>query len=214
MSSRFNRKKSTLKEKKKIVILTEGTETEPNYFTSKSKEIEESIRRKGIKIEIKGKAFNTLSLVDYAISYIEKEGIDLSIDDCWVVFDKDSFDKAGGRNRFDDAINKAKANNIKVAYSNESFELWFLLHFIPLDVAISRKEYNSKLTEHLKKITSNKVEKYCKEMNIYSLICNKESSAIRNAKRLINQYMGNVSFSSKNPSTTVHLLIEALNKFK
>lgn len=209
MGNRFNRKDGARKENKIIYIFTEGEGTEPIYFKSKKKEIEKEIRRKGIKIEIKGIGFNTLSLVDFAMSYVENEKIDLTLDDCWIVFDKDDFDK-----NFDNAISKAQTNGLKVAYSNEAFELWFLLHFSFMDSAIGRADYNNKLTENLKKISGNKNYKYDKVNNIYPLISNKESDATRNARKLLKQYDGETSFSKKNPSTTVHLLVEDLNKLK
>lgn len=208
MGNRFNRKKSTRKENKIIYIFTEGKRTEPIYFESKKKEIELEIRQKGM-IKIKGSSRNTLSLVDFAINYIENEKIDLTLDDCWVVFDKDDFDKD-----FDNAINKAQTKGLKVAYSNEAFELWFLLHFSFMSSAIGRNDYNNKLTENLKKISGNKNYKYRKVNDIYPLIINKESNAIRNAKKILNQYNSTIPFSKKNPSTTVHLLVEDLNKLK
>lgn len=212
--SYFIREKPIRKLKKRIIIFTEGTRTEPIYFESKKNEIREKIRREGIEVEIKGQGYNTLSLVDFAISYIDKEKIDLTIDDCWVAFDKDDFDRTGGRNAFNDAITKAKSNNIKVAYSNESFELWLLLHFIPLDSAIGRDDYEDKLTERLKITTNNRVKKYRKKMDIYPFIYDKERDAIRNARMLIKQHSSESSFSRKNPSTTVYLLVEDLNKLK
>ena len=45
------------------------------------------------------------------------------------------------RNLVNKAINDATANDLKVAWSNEAFELWYLLHFIFLDTAITRKAY-------------------------------------------------------------------------
>jgi hypothetical protein len=209
---KFNRKENTRKEKKIIFIFAEGERTEPIYFESKKKEIEAEIRRKGIKIEIKGTGNNTLSLVDFAIDYINNEKIDLTLDDCWVVFDKDDFNK-----NFNNAISKAQENKLKVAYSNEAFELWFLLHFCFMNSAISRSDYNNKLTENYIKLTKDKKYKYDKAKNVLPLIeiiRSKELDAIKNSKKLINQHDGENSFLKKNPSTTVHLLVEDLNKLK
>lgn len=210
---RFTRKENTRKENKKIYIFAEGENTEPIYFQSKKKDIEAEIRRKSITIEIKGTGYNTLSLVDFAIDYIKKEKIDLTLDDCWVVFDKDNFNK-----NFNIAINKAQKNNLKVAYSNEAFELWFLLHFIFMSSAISRSDYNNKLTDNYRALTKDKKYKYEKTkasaLLLIEIIKSKESNAIKNAKKLIKQHDGENSFLKKNPSTTVHLLIEDLNKLK
>jgi len=207
---KFSRNYDNRKPYKFIYIFTEGKETEPNYFNSKKIEIEEEIRRRNIKIEIKGVSCNTLSLVDYALHFIKEENIKTDIDECWVVFDKDDFDRD-----FDNAINKARRKNLKVAYSNESFELWFLLHFDLVSSAIRRDDYNSKLTDNLKKLTGNRKTKYRKTTkNMFSLLKEMEEDAIRNAKYLLNMHKDETSFLKKNPSTTVHLLVENLNKLK
>ena len=213
-TNKFERKYGGKKLYKFIYIFTEGEETEVNYFESKKKEIEGEIRRKNIKIEIKGKGYNTLSLINFTLGFIKKENIKINdsknSDECWVVFDKDDFNKD-----FDNAINKAEANNLKVAYSNECFELWFLLHFSFYNVASGGKDYNSKLTDNLRKFTGDKKIKYEKNLeNIYSLIKGKEGDAIRNAKKLLNMHKDEKSFLKKNPSTTVYLLVENLNKLK
>jgi hypothetical protein len=48
---------------------------------------------------------------------------------------------------------------------------------------------------------------------MYDLICNKENTAIKNAKRLLNSY-SNDNPERNNPSTTVYKLVEELNKYK
>ena len=208
MSKRFKRNTHRRKQYSFIYIFTEGERTEPIYFESKKKEI----RRNDIKIEIKGSGRNTINLVDFTLEFIEEEKIDLRMDECWVVFDKDDFNKD-----FDNAINKAIKNGLKVAYSNEAFELWFLLHFSFMNSAIDRKNYNKKITENFRKFTGNKKYKYDKVKSVYPLIeiiKSKERDAIRNAKKLLKEYNREKSFLKKNPSTTVHLLVEKLNKLK
>ena len=205
----LNRKENTRKEKKIIYIFTEGEKTEPVYFQSKRQEIDEEIRRKGIKVEIYGSGHNTLSLVEFAIKYVNDNNIDLDSDDCWVVFDKDDLD-----DKFDDAISKAKLNNLEVAYSNEAFELWFLLHFNFMDSELGRNDYIDKLNEILKKLPKEKACVYSKTLDIYPLIREKEAFAIKCAERLLSIHNDKSSFSSKNPSTTVHLLVKSLNQLK
>ncbi len=208
MGKRFKRNENQRKQHSFIYIFTEGEKTEPIYFEFKKSEI----RRNDIKIEIKGKGFNTISLVDFALEFIEEKKIDLRADECWVVFDKDDFNR-----NFDNAISKAESNGLKAAYSNEAFELWFLLHFNFMNSAIGRKEYNKKITENYKKFTGDKKYKYNKVENVYPLIeviKGKESNAIKNAEKLLKQYKNEISFLKKNPSTTVHLLVKRLNKLK
>jgi len=216
MNKRFKRKVKRRKEYSFIYIFTEGKKTEPIYFNFKKKQIEKILRQKRIKIEInknyKG-GYNTTSLVDLAIDFKNKnKEFDLELDECWVVFDKDDFNK-----NFNSAINKAIKNEINVAYSNEAFELWFLLHFSFMSSAIKRKDYNKKIEENYKKETKNKKYKYDKisgVLPLIDLIKDREKNAIINAKKLLKQFKNETSFVKKNPSTTVHLLVERLNKLK
>jgi hypothetical protein len=207
IKQRFNRKYETRDELKIIYIFTEGEETEPNYFELKKKEI----RNPNIKIKIKGVGYNTISLVDYANGFISENHIEINRSysnyDCWVVFDKDDFG-----NDFDKAIKKAESLGLKVAYSNECFELWFLLHFNFIDNAIGRKELIKKLDEEISKINGQNYQKNSK--NIHALIKHLEENAIRNAKKLLEVHKNEPLCSKKDPSTTVFLLVEGLNELK
>jgi hypothetical protein len=213
MSHGFKRKYDNRNEYRFIYIFTEGEKTETNYFKSKKEEIEQELRKKRIKVKINGDGYNTLSLVEYALDFMQKEGVAIGSledeDECWVVFDKDNFLE------FNNAIEKAEANGLKVAYSNECFELWFLLHFSYFNSAVGRGDYNLKLTDLLQKKTKDRRIEYNKSSkNMYALIKDKECDAIRNAKKLLISYKGQKPFSKNNPSTTVHLLVESLNNLK
>jgi hypothetical protein len=208
---RFNRKYATRDEFKRIYIFTEGKKTEVNYLTSKKEEVAKEIRKRNIEIVIHGTGRNTLSLVDYALDYLSINKITVNnstqSDECWVVFDKDDFIK-----NFNSAIKKAEKENLKIAYSNECFELWFLLHFNFTDAAMHRTDYKNKLDEKISRINGQNYHKNSETM--YTLIQHLEKDAIRNAKKLLKIHQGERSFSKKNPSTTVHLLVESLNELK
>lgn len=193
-----NAKYDSREERKNIHIFTNGEETETRYFKSKKSEIG------SINIEINIDFINAepLKLVNDVLAIMN------NFDDYWVVFDKDSFPQ------FDNAIKKATSHNLNVAYSNECFELWFLLHFNLIESATRRKEYPLKLTKKLQKLTGDKKIKYSKnskklqKLDIYSLIKEKENFAIKNAEKLLKEN------GRKNPSTAVHLLVERLNELK
>ena len=91
-------------------------------------------------IKVEGKGRSTSVLVNEAIKRKNRG----SFSKVWVVFDKDD------NSDFDEAAKLAEENNIEVAWFNESFELWLLLHFQDLNVAISRNQYLSSLNNHLK----------------------------------------------------------------
>ncbi|NES75276.1 MULTISPECIES: RloB family protein [unclassified Okeania] len=175
----------------RFLIVCEGKETEPNYFRS--------FRVPKDVIDIRGLGKNTISLVEDALKIMKEDG---NYNQVWCVFDRDSFPVKN----FNQAIKDAKNYNIEVAYSNEAFEIWYLLHFEYRDTAMSRKDYKKALTEKLNK----KYEKNSKEM--YEILKNKQLQAIKNAEKLLEQH-NPPNPVNDNPSTTVHLLVKELNKF-
>jgi hypothetical protein len=198
MSSRFSRKQNTREPRKVIRIYTEGEKTEPNYFNS----IKDELRLNEIDIKVAGLGDHTVPLVEWVI---ERKN-ELASDDTewWVVFDRD------GHTGFNQAIQRAEAEGINVAYSNECFELWFILHFEFLNTAIGRNKYYEKLTGLLSK-------KYDKSTSdIYGLIKDHEAIAIRNAKNLEKMHsdVGITSYEKMDPSTSVHRLVERMRSFK
>lgn len=110
------------------------------------------------------------------------------------------------REDFNNAINNAEAQGFQVAYSNEAFELWYVLHFEFLNTGIPRSDYKKKLTSLLKR-------PYKKNSDtIYDDLLEKQSIAIKNAENLLKQYDPHIP-AQDNPSTTVHVLVQELNKF-
>jgi hypothetical protein len=118
-----------------------------------------------------------------------------SYDEVWCVLDRDSFPIEN----FNNALELAKNNNIAVAYSNEAFEIWYLLHFHYHDSATSRAQYEAMLTGRLG-------FQYRKnDPGIYEHL----ESLQENAKRLNNSYPHHRP-GNDNPSTNVYELVEKL----
>ena len=174
--------------KSKILIVCEGEKTEPNYF-----------KKFKVRPVIEGPGMNTVSLVQEAIRLKRQD----SYDQVWCVFDKDEFPVAN----FNRALELAQQNNIRVAYSNEAFELWYLLHFSYWDTGIHRDKYQEKLSD--KKRLGHPYKKNSEA--IFDELYAKQKDAIRNAKRLLGEYEPE-NPARNNPSTTVHLLVEQLNQ--
>lgn len=190
-----------------ILIICEGEKTEPNYFKS----IENKLPRGIVKLDIYGEGKNTLSLVSDVIDKVEEVKNHAKRDDyirpydqAWVVFDRDSFNP----DQFDNAISKAKANDIKVAYSNEAFELWYILHFEYLNAGITRNQYKGKLTYHL----GAKYEKNSEDMYKKLKDLGDQDAATKNAIKLLELH-NNIAPSLQNPSTRVHELVIILNEY-
>lgn len=177
----------------RILIVCEGEETERNYF--------EGFRL--TNVTVKGTGYNTESLVRKAIELKRQAIRDREkYDQVWSVFDRDSFSSE----IFNNAFILAQTHGIKIAYSNEAFELWYLLHFNYYDTGLSRDQYQSKLSHLLG-------HEYKKNSpSIFEEIIEYQDDAIRNVKKLLSQYP-NFNPENNNPSTTVHLLVEELRKW-
>lgn len=150
-----------------------------------------------------------LSLVQEAVR-LQEEAIDRKQPyvQVWCVFDKDSFTNE----QFNQAIQLCNTKRIRYAYTNEAFELWYLLHFDYLDTGLSRDQYKNKLTNRIG-------QEYRKEDPlIYSLLqkLGNEKLAIRWAKDLRRYHFkrdGKHDPCNQNPSTTVHELVEILYEY-
>jgi hypothetical protein len=181
-----------------FLIFCEGKRTEPNYFNG----LKEILIKGIVTVEVIGAGANTTSLLEQAQNYCREKCHEF--DQKWVVFDKDDFSD----DKFNEAIFKANADGIEVAYSNEAFELWYLLHFEYCNTGIHRHQYIGKLSEHLgEKYHKNDPAMYKKLTTIGS-----EEKAIKWAKKLYDLY-DHASPAAENPSTCVFKLVIELNNY-
>jgi len=190
-----------------ILIVCEGTETEPNYFESFRIRMPNGSLK---KVTIKGTGKNTRSLLEQAKEYnLERNESRLpNFDQVWVVFDRDSFPK----DQVNGACQEILDNGFKSAFSNEAFELWYILHFQYLDSACSRKDYIKILDGILLKRGLKKYSKNSSDIYEILLDYGDQDFAISNAKKLRLTHI-NVSPVEKFPSTRVDLLVEELNLY-
>ena len=185
-----------------ILIVCEGTKTEPNYFKSFPKNVGQFV----FDIQTEGTGMNTLNVVEKAIE-LRNNSIQ-KFDSVWAVFDKDNF------KNFNAAINKAEKNNVGCAWSNEAFELWYLLHFQYRNTAMSRTEYAKAIENEINKIWKDKKipYKYKKnDTNTYNNVLKygNQKNAIENAKKLSKRYE-DTKYQNHNPRTQVYKLVEQL----
>jgi len=204
---RFERveKKRAVNERLKRVyflIVCEGERTEPDYFSALEKELPVGT----VELKIDGTGRNTIGLVNYAIK--QRDGAYRNYDRVWVVFDKDDFPD----DNFNAAIIKASSNNIICAWTNEAFELWFLLHFQFVNTGMKREGYKAYLEREIKKKTGNANYTYLKkDPNTFSILkmYGNQKQAIAWAKQLKENYTDEC-YATHNPCTRVHELIEEL----
>lgn len=137
----FERGEPLLDERPTILIVCEGENTEPSYFNQ--------FRLSSATIKAIGEGYNTISLVKRAIKLAKA----LKYDQVWCVFDADPKpDNAVQASNFNKAIQLAESNEFGVAYSNQAFEYWLILHFDDHQGgAMARSEYHDKINKLIKK---------------------------------------------------------------
>ena len=185
-----------------FLIVCEGEKTEPNYFKALEKDLPVGV----VDVDIEGAGRNTIDLVNYTI---QKVGRSIRrYDRVWIVFDRDDFPDYN----FNAAVQKAEANNINSAWSNEAFELWFLLHFQYVNVGMKRQKYHEFLEREIRKASGNNDYEYKKNaIDTYDIlkIFGNEGQAIVWAKTLAGTF-SDARYATHNPCTFVFKLIEEL----
>jgi hypothetical protein len=218
-----------MKERQWLVVC-EGAKTEPNYFRGLIGYLHAEKKGRDIShsVHIHGVGRNTESLMMDVENFFEKVdeeygALPIPYGNIAVVFDRDSF----GREQFNHAINMVRAQKVKYpdiheyvsAWSNESFELWILLHFQYFDSALSRRTLNNKLTDIFRKAgVLSKKESYSSSMKSRESLFDdiircggSVESAVNNARRLDSQFIGN-KYADHNPRTKVYKLVGLLAK--
>jgi hypothetical protein len=110
-----------------LLVVCEGKVTEPSYIEG----FERMARNATVAVKIHGEHGDPRKLVeiakrerDSAKARAEKEEDEnLAYDEVWCAFDRDQHE------RFEDACQMARDNQLELAVSNPCVELWLLLHF-------------------------------------------------------------------------------------
>jgi RloB-like protein len=137
-----------------------------------------------------------------------------SYDEVWCVFDFDRDPMVQGQAAdFNRAIKAAKELGYHCAYSNDAFELWFVLHFQYLDQQQHRQFFYDALSERWGINYSREGKSLSFARTIYAklssdTIANQES-AITRGQRLLAMHEGKPCHL-QNPVTTVFQLVERL----
>ncbi|MCF0049230.1 RloB family protein [Dyadobacter sp. LJ53] len=222
-----------------FIIFCEDEVSEPVYF----KYFETAL----IKVNLIG---NQKSKTDHVIKalahcyqedYMERKGgidyLKQQETQVWCVFDRDDT-KIEGKQAvenvsFNESITTAEGRGLKVAWSNDAFELWILLHFEELKAELNyadRETYYQRLTdifeqmpdknEDLVKVlaikNSNYKQHFKREKNFRNAVrpylVSKTLLAIERAKALekTHDVAPAKNYSDRIPCTMVHYLVEEL----
>ena len=188
----------------RFLIVCEGEKTEPNYFRAF---IERWSEVKEIKVA--GCGCSTCQLIIEAKKLREKleHERQVSFDRVWLVFDKDDFKD------FNKAIADAKKEGMNCAWSNQAFELWYVLHFQYLDTGVDRKQYIEMIEDKVRKASKNKKFEYKKnDVGFYQILKEhgEEEQAIKRAQKLRENMGEKKNYATHNPRTEVDLLVDEL----
>ncbi len=167
---------------------------------------------KDVRLVVRGEGKSTLSLVDAAVDYAQRAAKDDAVyDEVWVVYDHDDFgadlfNRAAEKIR---ALNDTRSEKWHAAWSHESFEVWFLLHFEFFEGRLHRHLINKKLGE----IFGATYRK--NHAGLYELLLPHQPRALKHAEQLAKKHrvdpFGDTPPAQANPCTQVYRLVEALN---
>lgn len=188
---RQSRRIETREVRQRFLIVCEGEQTEPNYFRD--------FQVPGLVITVADTRERGRRLITRA----EQLRNDGDYDQVWCVFDRDDLLP----DQISEALQHAQQIDIGVAFSNQAFELWYLLHFDYHNTAITRRDYCERLERKLGRT-------YTKNYTgMYNTLLERQPAAIANARRLLAQY-NHWQPAIHDPSTTVHHLVEELNRHR
>ncbi|WP_333756600.1 RloB family protein [Streptomyces sp. IBSBF 3352] len=112
--------------KKRLLVVCGGARTEKDYFEA----LKDKYRNSAVTVKVKTDTRSPLHVVETAVEMFEAS--DDAFDECWAVFDVDSFDqnnKTDKESNLAHSIKFAGEMDVNLAISNPCFEYWLLLHF-------------------------------------------------------------------------------------
>lgn len=182
--------------KSRVLVVTEGTKTEPAYFTAFARVVGAST----VEVTIVGTGNDPKTVVIRAIEERRRHRSSMAEDDSvWAVFDRDDHP------RFNEAIQLARANGIGLAVSNPCFELWALFHYQDQSAHIHRADCQRRLAQHCPAYDPRRSKLFADEA---AVAARHADAARRGAASLAaREQEGD---PGGNPSTSVQLLTERI----
>lgn len=181
----------------RAIIVTEG-KTERLYFQGIKQ------RNSGLKIMMPIPCVtDALNLVKYCVDRMKEADLCIENGDLAIcIFDVDNNTPENIRR----AIQLAQKNDILVAISNPCFELWYLLHFRPVEIPLTPDETKEMLNDH--------IENYEKAKDYQLLLTPKRNEAMKRAKALMRSkgISAPEHFAEENPSTAIPLVLDAIDE--
>ena len=182
--------------KRRLLVACEGDVTEPSYIKGCEGKFQEAL------VWILPEHGDPRKLVELAKSERDRARAQAkrerdefaAYDEVRCAFDRDQHE------RFEDACQMARDNQLELAVSNPCFELWLLLHFRESPGAQHRRHLQRKLKKFL--------PGYDKHFD-FELVADRVDQAVKRAGRL-DQQARRMGEPFLNPTTGVYRLIESI----
>jgi len=202
----FRRRPPSIEPRACVLLVCEGSETEPRYFRS----LQRKLRLTSVEVEIVGQGAAPKTVVRRAVEMpktrrqeVKRGREGFNYDHVWCIIDVEHRDRNPS---LPAALDQARANKIDVALSKPCFEYWFTLHFAdygkPL---IDQDGVLGELKEH--------IPGYSKGLDVFETIWPSVADAIRRAKvRKDSHVRAGTERHHRDPSTEVDEVVELLRK--
>lgn len=199
------RKSDRLTARNSFYIITNGEQTECNYF--RLLKAKHSI----YDVKIIFQNADPVGLVKYASKYVSEAN------QVWCVFDIDYTNEDG---RLRPALKLAEDNGVKIAYSNIAFEVWLISHYEQCNKALQINSLQNEIDRVLKQNEAGYTYSKNDENLMRKCFIPKYKQAVRNAKIVYQKCVRDYNEKHSSPkffpiwnwnsSTTVFKLVEAL----
>ena len=189
----------------KVLIVTEGSKTEPLYFTK----LRQHYRINKANMTIDGRSgSNPLSVVRHGRELYKQEKNRDPFDYVYCVFDKD---KHGNYRQALEEIKNAKPEGVFIAITSvPCFEYWLLLHYVyttapyqSADNTGPAQQVISELKKHLPDYEKGRAEWFTELLDKLEKAKQNAEKSLATANRT----------NTDNPSTRVHRLVEYLQNY-
>ena len=194
----------------RILVVSEGTKTEPYYVQCFAKKINDKYRKFSAnpRIVVEGTGRNTIALYSFLEDNFSSKEL-AEYQQIWLMYDKDDFPT----DRFDNAFFKAnsdKSHRFHAAWSNESFELWLLWHFQDYTSDTHRSGYIKSLKKYIPDYDKGIQEVFERIIDIGNV-----DEAVKRGKSQAQYYkdLGISTPSQMKAHSTVYELVEELRKY-
>lgn len=203
----YRRREPQIEPRESLLLVCEGEKTEPMYF----KFLRDRFRLASVEVEIDRESGSApISVVDRAIELRDRRAGEATSSTVLTEYDMVyciiDVEAPVPHPSLDQAIDKARGNELVAILSNPCFEYWYLLHFEKTAALMNSNEQLIRaLKAHVPSYTKGGSE-------IHELVFPNTDDAIRHATQIISEKMYGPNLKNCNPSTHVHLVVKKLKE--